>query len=62
MSLLWVIIITMVVLFIAGAAQARRSGRHPRRFIDSPEWQKDHLRFKHERERAAQEHALEDHL
>ncbi len=62
MSLLWVIIITMGVLFLVGCYQARRSIRHPRRYIDTPEWQKAHLRYEHERERAAQEHALEDHL
>jgi hypothetical protein len=62
MSLLWFIGIAMGALFLAGAFQARRSARHPRRFIDTPEGFEAHLRYEHERDRAAQEHGREDHL
>ena len=62
MSLWWFIGIALGVLFLVGAYKALRSARHPRRFIDTPEGLEEHLRYEHERDRAAQEHRREDHL
>jgi hypothetical protein len=61
MSLWWYVGITMGVLFLVGAYQARRSVRHPSRLFDS-EGLVLQLRYEHERDRAAQEHVREDHL
>jgi hypothetical protein len=52
-------VVAVVILAAMAVALGRHASRHRPRFIDSAAWTEEHWRERHERDKAAQQRAIE---